>query len=382
MFSSGIGSGLVGADKVLEEVMSLKMMLPPKKTRHECDASSITSNCRGALFKCGEWSVTRKKGVLCSLNNRQKAKNIVDLVKTYAGEMLALNQINKSSEKKYVQPAVRNTLWPILRRQLACGAQLLLENERKFNLHVENERDEADVAGLTDHCLKIVDSDARLATWEDKSICKQWSVQDVAQAQAEMMIECQEIEEFFSVVPTEYCGILQNGCTWTFLFRTINRGKIVWSYVRTPATFENGAVSEESCSVVAKFLEHVLVIVDRLYDEIVLPKMIIRSMVLASKPEGKVDHGEGKQDDSFDPTGGPGQAPPRQRGGAQSRQRGGAQSRPRRGAQSSSGDTAGKTKKHNPNDCALKDADKENLFLPLTAWHVNKLPIQSVRVFY
>jgi hypothetical protein len=64
--------------------------------------------------------------------------------------MLALNQANKSSEKKYVQPAVRNTLWPILRHQLNCGEKLLLENERNFKLHVENERDEADVVGLTD----------------------------------------------------------------------------------------------------------------------------------------------------------------------------------------------------------------------------------------
>jgi hypothetical protein len=310
--------------------------------------------------------------MLCSFRNEQKTKAIVDLVTTYAGEMLALNQANKSSEKKYVQPAVRNTLWPILRDQLNCGEKLLLQNERKFKLHVENERDEADVVGLTDHCLKIVDSDARLATWEDNAILKPWDLRDVAQGQAEMMFECHELEEFFGIVPTEYCGILQNGCNWTFLFRTVNRGKFVWSYVRTPATFENGAVSPQSCAVVAQFLEHMLMIVDRLYDEIVMPKMIIRSMALSSIPEGKEDDAEGKDNhDSTSPARGPGQAlpPPKSRDGTRS----------------SSRSTAGKTNKGsgpNANECAFEDSGKENLLLPLTAENVKKQPTQSVRVFF
>ena len=161
---------------MLEKLTSIEAMLSPKKTRHKCDASSITSNCRGSLFKCGEWPIARKKRMLCSFGNEEKAKAIVDLVTTYAGKMLALSQANKSSEKKYVQPAVRNTLWPILQQQLSCGKKLVLENQRNFKLHVENERDEADVVGLTDHCLKIVDSDARLSTWEDKAILKRWEL--------------------------------------------------------------------------------------------------------------------------------------------------------------------------------------------------------------
>lgn len=357
----------------MEKLFSIETMLCPKKTRYECDASSIMTDCRNALFKCGRWSISGRQKVLRSFKNEQKAKAIADLVTTYASEMLALNQANKSSEKKYVQPAVRNTVWPILRQQLHCREKILLENERKFKLHVESEYDEADVAGLTDHCLKIVDSDARLATWEDKAICKLWSAQDVAQVQAEMMIECQELEEFFSIVPTEYCGVLQNGCNWTFLFRTVVRGKFLWSYVRTPATFENGFVSSTACAVVAQFLEHMLVIVDSLYDEVVMPKMIIQSMSLSSILEGREDDGEGKDNyNPSDPAGRAGQKPDAPGRGV--------------GARSSSSTTTKNTSKKSGSRtkrCSFEDfANKENLILPLTTCNVNKLPVQSVRVLY
>jgi len=354
-----------------KDTKDMKTILSPKKTRHECGASAITSNCRAALFKCGQWSITRKQGFLCSFNNEEKSRTIVSLIKSYAAVMVGFHQANMSSEKAYVQPAVRDMLWPTLREQLSCGAKILLENERKFKLHVENDRDEADVVGFTDHCVKIVDSDARLLPLEDKAICKQWTLQDVAQCQAEMFVELGELEEFFAVVPTEYCGILQNGCHWTFIFRTVSCGRVVWSYVRTPATFENGAVSEEACSVVARFLEHVLVIVDRLYDDITLPKMVIRSMTLTSIPEEKEDDGDGKHDGAMDPDGGPGDVP--------------VPLGPRGAGRSSSRTNASKTKKNsgpNTNKLSMEVADKENLFLPFTISNVSKLPIQSVRVFY
>lgn len=310
--------------------------------------------------------------MLHSFGNERKAKAIVDVVTKYAGDMLALNQANKSNEKKYVQPAVRNTLWPVLREQLSCGEQLDLENERAFKLHVENERDEADVVGLTDHCLKIVDADARLGTWEDKAILKSWDLRDVAQCQAEMTVECNELEDSFSVVPDEYCGVLQNGCNWTFLFRTVTRGKFIWSYVRTPATLENGAVSPQACVVVAQFLEHMLVIVDRLYDEIVMPKMIVRSMKLSRIPEGKEDDAEGKDDhEPTDSAGRSARALP--------------SSKSREGTRSSSRSTVGKTNKGSvpkSNESTFVDSGKENLFLPLTTRNVMKQPTQSVRVFF
>eukprot|EP00428_Durinskia_dybowskii_P061775 CAMPEP_0170365822 /NCGR_PEP_ID=MMETSP0117_2-20130122/6102_1 /TAXON_ID=400756 /ORGANISM="Durinskia baltica, Strain CSIRO CS-38" /LENGTH=139 /DNA_ID=CAMNT_0010620395 /DNA_START=420 /DNA_END=839 /DNA_ORIENTATION=- len=136
-------------------------------------------------------------------------------------------------------------------------------------------------------------------------------------------------------------------------------------------TFENGNVSEEACTVVAQFLEHALVIVDRLYEEIVTPKLIIRSMALASISEGK-DDGEGKDNnDTTVPAGGSGQAPapPGTRGGVRS----------------SSRSTAGKAEKNTgpaKNECAFEDARKENIFLPLTTANLNKLSVQIVRVFY
>lgn len=149
--------------------------------------------------------------------------------------------------------------------------------------------------------------------------------------------------------------------------------------MRTPTTFENDSVSEEACSVVAQFLEHALVVVDRLYDEIVPPKMIIRSMALTSIAEDKEGDGEGKKDDddeekqndATDPTGGLGQIP--------------APPGPRGSARPSTRTNAGKTKKDsgpNTNECSFEDADKENMLLPFTALNVNKLPTQSVRVFY
>jgi hypothetical protein len=77
-----------------------------------------------------------------------------------------------------------------------------LERKREFLLNaMDDEGEVLHMNGTTDHCAKIVDSDCRVFTVEDKRVCKKILGSYIAQTRLEMMVEIQDMFELFTYRP-------------------------------------------------------------------------------------------------------------------------------------------------------------------------------------
>jgi hypothetical protein len=270
----------------------------PRKNNITCDTSSISANAT-RHFKCGEMRHEVMTPRLSSLNGDTTLETLKNIVRAFSDAMMSVptGQIS-NSEKPIVQKYMRNIFLPALVGFCRNSHMIEIENERKFQINVEDETSAVTVNGVTDHTLKIRSTDCRVVTIEDKRICLKLSKGCVAQARSEMMIEVDEMFEYFSYEPAQYCGVLQNGCDWIFLFRTATQSHPQWNYVQIPPTFSDNVADDDNCGIVARYLENALVVADRIVDDITnMDKLIVATSLLRVDDE---EDDDGSDNDDYD----------------------------------------------------------------------------------
>lgn len=273
---------------------------------------------------------------------------------------------DERDEKKYVQKEIKDVFWLNTRAVLYCNAAVELCNERMFTVVMEDEDDRSIINGLTDHTIKMRTCDFHVLTIEDKSLGLAMNKSDVGQAKCEMMEELREMDVYLQYVPVEYCGILQNGVSWVFLFHKVSHGKVMWNYVVAPDTFADGVVNVDSCRIVARFLEHVYCVADDIVTNISTPRRaVVATSLLDAVGDGDESDGdeggagEGEESDT-DNRGAP-------KGAARTERTEVKKDVPR---QQNTRSAEGKMK-----SVALEFGCDENLFLPFTVENVRKQPI-------
>lgn len=280
-----LGELLIGMNEILK-------IIRPQKKVHRCQASAISTECRKQLLQIHKVAPTT--WVLKDYGDPDKFQAVYNAVLEYTGVIYEHYVREELDEKAFVQPAVRDRLWPALRPILNCGLHFELENEREFLLRRANEGHYAEIDGLTDHCVKMMISDDRLLTLEDKSVLKKLEEADIAQAQSQLAYEVEGIGR--PSIP-QFVGILQNGCDWSFLSRQMDMGKERWEYVQLNPTFTEDGINHGAVHTVSRFLQHTLCIVDAIYAELILPRYRTVESIAESKTEDGSKDDEGSRDD-------------------------------------------------------------------------------------
>jgi hypothetical protein len=260
--------------------------------RKSVKASNISVTDVDKYFRCGQKRFESVVGSRLSYNDKDKSKIIVDAVVALSLYMQKIPQASWSNcEVSFVQPYVHTTF---LRDVVGCldNAHLVVrERERVFQLEAMDKHEVLPVNGATDHCAKIVDSDCRVFTIEDKTVCKELSRPCIAQTRSEMMVEVRDMFEFFTYRPQRYCGILHNCSEWLFVEREVVGNDEHWSYVKLPPIFTSAIspINEDNCKLVAKFLEHVLKVADSIIEDICNNRFVSTGPALDSIPEYEND---------------------------------------------------------------------------------------------
>jgi hypothetical protein len=194
-------------------------------------------------------------------------------------------------EKEFVQPEISNNFWKNTRDCLHYNNSVELVNERPYDIVVEDDEDRNEVNGITDHTIKIKSCDFHVLTIEDKRIDLVMGPAELGQAKTQMMGELKDMDDSMNYVPEEYCGILQNGVSWMFLFRKLQLGKFMWNYVVAPDTFVDGVIQEDSCRIVTKLVEHVYCVADRIVGDILHPKKraVLTTSLVDTSNDGNVN---------------------------------------------------------------------------------------------
>lgn len=343
----------------------------PAKIKRTCVASKLPSVVREKYFKCAKVDLVAELARLRSYNDEEKRLILLDEVLRYSSVMLGRFHRGEVDEKTYVQPEIKDVFWTNTRGVLACCNLVTLVNERAFSVIMEDEDDRSTVNGITDHAIKMINSDFHIVIVEDKAVAHVLGRSEIAQAKCQMMEELHELDTFLQYVPLEYCGILQNGVSWVFLFHKVRNGKVLWNYVVAPDTFADGVVNEDSCKIVARLLEHVFCIADDIATYICTPKMVIAASSLASVVDDGSDEDNGSEgeEEASDTDGDHRAAEPVARVGMNAVPQAAAQ-------QPNANSSAGARKKGVVADCCCD----ENLILPFTAENVQKQPAQHYKL--
>jgi hypothetical protein len=342
----------------------------PAKTKLECAASRMPSTVRIKYFNCAQVDLLVELVRLKSYGDEQKSEMIFAEVCRYSAVMLDRDSRGEKDEKKYVQPEIRDYFWVNTRGALVCSTAVELSRERPFHMVMEDEDNRSIITGFTDHTVKLCSCDFHALTIEDKALGLAMDKSDRAQAQCEMVEELREMNVHLQYVPLEYCGILQNGKSWIFLFRKVRHGREMWNYVVAPDTFADGALNEDNCRIVARLVEHAYCVVDDIVRDITTPKMSVPvSSLTGGGDSGGDEDGDGDGDDdseegSYDEAGGHQPFLPAGRDAFLSAP-----------ASTQTRGVRGKTK-HTTLHCY----GDENFFLPFTMENVMKQPVHAYKL--
>jgi hypothetical protein len=343
----------------------------PTKTKRDCAASRMPSTVRDKYFKCAKVDLLVELDRLRTYGSADKTEKLFNEVFRYSTVMQERFTRGEREEKKYVQTEIKDVFWLNTRTVLYCDAAVELCNERGFTVVMEDEDDRSTITGLTDHTIKMRTCDFHVLTIEDKYLGLVIDKSDVGQAKCEMVEELREMDVNLQYVPVEYCGILQNGVSWVFLFHKVRHGRVMWNYVVAPDTFADGVVNEDSCRIVARFLEHAYCVADDIVTNIGTPRRaVVATSLLDTVGDGDESDGdeggagEGEESDT-DNRGAPKAAARTERTEVK-------KDVPR---QQNTRSAEGKTK-----SVALEFGCDENLFLPFTAENVRKQPIQFYKL--
>ena len=134
----------------------------------------------------------------------------------------------------------------------------------------------ANINGITNHVICVLDSDLSSATIEDKQNCLEMSQQEVCQVVTQTTFQVDRLINSIDYAPVEYVGLLQNGPQWIAVLRKIVYGKVCWTCVRTTPAFEfNESLDSErtateirraNCVEIAHLIEHAYCIADNIAD--------------------------------------------------------------------------------------------------------------------
>lgn len=274
----------------------------PTRIRDKCQASKIKSEYGDVFFNC-RWVPLPQTSRLRTYGNANKSKIIFDEVVRYSTVMRDRLFLKDVDEKRFVQPEIRNVFWPNTCQVLNCHAFVELFNERRYEVQLEKNSMIVTFKGQTDHTVKMTTCDFNILTIEDKNVGKVMHKGDLSQAVCEMVKELSELKETFSYVPVEYCGILQNGKSWKFLYHKLICGVPVWQHVVAPDTFKSGVVDIKSCKVVARLLEHAYCVADDLFAWISKPLRAVTATfanTAESSDGGDDDDGDDDGDEGDD----------------------------------------------------------------------------------
>jgi hypothetical protein len=271
-----------------------------------CDESSIGSDARAIFMPCSKVALRNIISKLKQSTNPAATNGIVDILKTYASNCLQLQKNGQTDEVKFVQPLFRDTVGGKLVTFMRNSSNVQLENEvqHRYVEVREGENSRLVIRGKTDHVLKVLGTTLGVATIEDKSLGRQLEnikfsqtpsvgvAQVVSQMKNELLLLSSIGEN-----PEEYCGVLQNGWDWVFVFRTISiHGTCLWYYVRCPPLCTvQGGIDANNCKTVARFLEHVIVIADVIADNIL--SGALNAALVNDAIEDNVDHHSDKDED-------------------------------------------------------------------------------------
>jgi hypothetical protein len=280
-------------------LLQTKVLKPPRET---VKASEISAKDVQKYFRCGQ---RRHQSFSClSYDNEAKTAVILDAVVALSREMqLIPHEKWVNCEIPLVQPYVHNTFLPVIVGCLDNAELVELERERKFELKAMNDEDGVlPVNGATDHCAKIVRSDCRVFTVEDKTVCKTISLKYIAQTRSEMMVEVRDMFDFFNYVPQRYCGIIHNCSQWLFIEREVIGNDAHWSYVRLPPIFTSpdSEIDMLNCGLVATFLEHVLKVADSIIVDVCNNRFVSTKLPLLSISDHGSDNDDHDDDDNND----------------------------------------------------------------------------------
>ena len=350
-----------------------------KQPRQPVTASNISANDVKQYFNCGQKRFEMVVGSLLSYNDENKAKLIVDAVVALSSCMQKIPQASWSSCEDHVHKYVHEIFLPVVLGCLDNARLVESERERKFELKaVDDEGEVLPVNGVTDHCAKIINTDCRVFTVEDKTILKKLSNNYIAQTRSEMMVEVRDMFEFFAYRPQRYCGILHNCSQWLFVEREVVDNYEHWSYVILPPIFTTAVtdIDMDKCGLVAKFLEHVLKVADSIIEDISNNKFCSTGPALPSIPEydNGDDNGDDEDDDDDDDD---------DEAKTEEQTRGQKNIKPARSTRRGTGLSSGH--KHNVRTMRASNAynatstDKENAYLPFTAANLLMRPTNFIK---
>jgi hypothetical protein len=349
-------------DQLLENTKSTK-------SSHQYAASRMSSEARNRHFKCLKVDLNRVMLRLSSYDLPAKTETFFKEVVRYSGVMCTHLLNGRKDEKIIVQPEIRTNFWENTRLCLNCNNLVELVDERAYSITVEDEADKTEINGKTDHTIKIKSCDFGALTLEDKAVGLTMNDHEIGQAVTEVVKEVSAMDKTLQYVPLEYCGILQNGIIWIFIFRKVNLGSILWQYVEAPPTSVNGEVVEDNCRVVARLLEHAYCVVEQIVHEIT-GDPTLPAISLLNLKAGDRDDDDDKRQDGYTDKG--------KKGGG----RRGGRDRGRGGGGNGGGGVHPQSSPKGGGDMGQKnsrsiDTCNENLFLPLTAHNVMKQPTAS-----
>jgi len=284
-------------DNIMGNLEEIKKVITQKE-EVDCDASKISKKDYEEYFRTYLIELNTKWMELKGYKDQTKSNILLAEVIRYSDVMMENYKNNRIDEKAYVQSEIKGTFWNNI-KPVFNNNTVTLENEREFALVIENNRRRCNYHGKTDHVVKLSTSEIRAMTIEDKFVGKVYENRDYAQARAEMESEIRDMFQGFNYVPVEFCGILQNGCDWIFLFHTMCEGRALWQRVQSPPTFnkDTHVIDEGACAMVAQFLEHACFVADNIILEMTGNVRRIHVPSITSIPEKEEEEEEDDDDD-------------------------------------------------------------------------------------
>jgi hypothetical protein len=266
----------------------------PRKTTIKCNASKICTEVQLRHFSSAQVDLFVELDRLNSYGSAETTEIFCNEVVRYSSVMMKRLTRGEVGEIKFVQPEIKGPFWCNTKECLMCCANVELMNERPYKIVVENADGRSEITGKTDHTIKMLSCDFHILTFEDKQLNFKMGKPEVCQVQSQIIEEVNAMDLHLQYVPLEYCGILQNGVTWIFLYRKVKNGRIMWNYVVAPMTFTDGVVNEENCRIVARLLEHAYYVADQIATQIATPRMIV------PLPSANLDASESEGDEQSD----------------------------------------------------------------------------------
>ena len=232
----------------------------PKRKLVECEGSDIASLYKKKYFQSFESSCESELTRLKKATENSFSNGVREAFNEYCLAICNLVAEKQKDEVKYVQPIMSQCLRKIMESCPSMHFEVI--DEKEYTLEQNSDSESIVVTGKTDHTIKLQNFDAHIVTVEDKHVGNKRIKHFLSQAKSQIMAEVVNLETGYACVLVEYVGILQNGIVWYFVFRRISiHNSILWNYVECPPILNDiGAIDEQNCEIVSKFLEHAFLV--------------------------------------------------------------------------------------------------------------------------